>query len=410
MTRSTPPTVVPFRGHRSQEPELIRPEVSRVHRIDQAPSYQQQARRPRSLPAAKRQRRSLVALFPLVYALRLLILGVGVGAIAGTLLHVFDPTGQSPVSAALDNTEAAIASEASTPSNPNANPLLSGMLNPLPQGQEMASLKAQMESLIADYPGLRPGVFVYDLDTHDYVTVSGNGVFPAASTIKVPVLIAFLQDVDAGKIRLDEMLTMTEADLAGEAGEMQYMPVGTQFTALETAEMMISISDNTATNILIRRLGGIQALNERFRSWGMRQTVFQDLLPDLEGRNTTSPEDLSHLLARVSQGELLSLRSRDWLLEILQSTITDTLIPAGTNDNRAVIAHKTGTLRHIVGDTGLVIMPTGKRYVITVLMERPEYDDRAQELIRQICGVTYDYLTDLSSPAPATDGLPEDAF
>jgi beta-lactamase class A len=343
-------------------------------------------------------------LFPLVYALRLLILGVGVGAIAGTLLHVFDPTGQSPVTASLDTPEAAVASEASTHSS--TNPLLPAnsnvLANPLGRSQEMSTLRGDIERLIADYPGLQAGVYVLDLDTNDFVSIAGNASFPAASTIKVPVLIAFLQDVDAGKIRLDEPLTMQAEDLAGEAGEMQFQPVGSQFTALETAELMISISDNTATNMLIRRLGGIEAVNERFRSWGLRQTAFQNLLPDLEGTNTTSPEELSTLLARVSQGDLLSLRTRDRLLEIMQSTVTDTLIPAGVNDSRAVIAHKTGTLRHMVGDTGIVDMPTGKRYVITVLMERPDYDDNAQELIRQICGVTYEYLTNSAGNSTAT--------
>ena len=59
-----------------------------------------------------------------------------------------------------------------------------------------------------------------DLDTGNYVDVNGSTSFPAASTIKVPILLAFFQDVDAGKIRLDEMLTMQQDMVAGGSGDM----------------------------------------------------------------------------------------------------------------------------------------------------------------------------------------------
>ena len=77
---------------------------------------------------------------------------------------------------------------------------------------------------------------------------------------------------------------------------MQFQDPGKQFTALETATKMITISDNTATNMLIERLGGAEALNQRFREWGLTQTAIRNVLPDLEGTNTTSAKDLAYLL------------------------------------------------------------------------------------------------------------------
>jgi len=193
------------------------------------------------------------------------------------------------------------------------------------------------------------------------------------------------------------MLTMEQKHIGGGSGEMQYQPVGTQYSALETATNMIMISDNTATNMLIDRMGGAAALNQRFRSWGLANSEIRNPLPDLKGTNTTSPKDLSDLLIRVSQGELLSLRSRDRLLEIMRKTVTDTLLPQGL-DPGAVIAHKTGTIDSSVGDAGLIDMPSGKRYAITVLVLRPTDDHRAQELIRRISRATYQYL---NSPPPS---------
>lgn len=345
---------------------------------------------PEPVPTQGRSGRRRVP--PVIHAVRLLILGVGVGAITGTFLSIFDPASQSTPDISQMTMQGSVANPANE-SSPMLSRLIGGSNTAtLQRTQEIVALKSSLQSLLSQNPHLTAGVSVVDLDTGAYVDLNATTRLPAASTIKVPVLVAFLQAVDAGTVRLDEVLTMEAGDLAEGSGEMQYQAIGTQFSALETAEMMITISDNTATNMLIRRLGGMVALNQQFQSWGLRQTVFHHPLADLEGTNTTSSEDLTNLLMRVSQGELLSLRSRDRLMEIMQATVADSLIPAGVGDQRAVIAHKTGTLDHLVGDTGIVDMPNGKRFIVTVLVQRPIDDESAAELIRQACSTVYQYL------------------
>jgi beta-lactamase class A len=334
------------------------------------------------------QRRSSRPPSPVLYLTRLLILGVGVGAIMGTALSVWNPATK----------EGASSSQATSPSSLSSQANLGSMASvasvqaALQLTQAMAPLSRTIQDLTTQYPGLTPGVFVVDLDNGTYVDLNGNKIFSSASLIKVPILVAFLQDVDSGKIRLDELLTMRQVDIAGEAGDMQDMPPGSQFSALETATKMITISDNTATNMIINRLGGVDALNQRFRTWGMTETVLRSPLPDLSGNNTTSPKDLVNLLAAVSQGDLLSLRSRDRLLNIMRNTVAGTLLPSGLGPE-AIIAHKTGTINSILGDTGLVDMPSGKRYIVTVIVQRPADDERAREFIQSISRQIYDYLS-----------------
>jgi beta-lactamase class A len=248
-----------------------------------------------------------------------------------------------------------------------------------------------------------PGVFFVDLDTGGYLDLNGSSTFSAASTIKFPILVAFFQDVDAGKIRLDEKLTIKQELIGGGSGDMQYKPIGTKFTALETATKMIVISDNTATNMLIARLGGATALNQRFLSWGLTTTEIRNLLPDLAGTNTTTPRDLAQLMALVNQGELMSLRSHDRLLDIMRRTRTVTLLPRGLGEG-ATIAHKTGDIGSMVGDVGLVDMPNGKRYIAVAMVKRPHNDSRAQELIRQISRAAYQQFNKptVSQIMPAT--------
>ena len=244
-----------------------------------------------------------------------------------------------------------------------------------------------------------------DLDTNSYVDFSGTATFPAASTIKVPILVAFFQDVDAGKIRLDEQLVMRPELIGSGSGDMQYQPPGTKFSALETAFKMIAISDNTATNMLIARLGGAAALNQRFQSWGLTATVIRNPLPDLQGTNTTSPRDLANLMAWVNQGDLVSMRSRDRLLDIMRQTVNDSLLPQGLGEG-ATIAHKTGDIGSLIGDVGLVDMPNGKRYVIAALVKRPFNDMQAPALINQISQTTYRAL---SQPATVNNAMPGSA-
>ncbi len=363
-----------------------------------APGQQTMARpgKAASRSSPLRQRSRLLA--PFLYALRLLILGVGLGVIAGTVLSVWDPTGRYMTGIGPTG-EQTLPTETTT--QPEAPPAITPALD---LGQEMTALKQQVQSLASAQPDLTPGVFMIDLDTNAYVDLNGSMAFPAASMIKVPILVAFFQDVDAGKIRLDEELPLTEDVIAEGSGDLQYQPIGSKYSALETATLMIVISDNTATNMLIKRLGGKEALNQRFQSWGLSHTVINSPLADLAGTNTTTPKDLVSLLALVNRGDLVSLRSRDRLLDIMRRTETNTLLPQGLGPN-ATIAHKTGDIASTVGDVGLIDLPDGKRYLATVIVKRPDNDDRAQELIRQISKVSYTAFEQQAAatptPAPA---------
>lgn len=316
---------------------------------------------------------------PLIYGARLLILGVGLGVLAGTVLSIWNPADNYPVGAA-GNAETQEEQQEQTAAAYN--------LQALPLTQEITTLKEKLQVMAAEHPELTPGVYAIELDTGAYLDLNGTQSFSAASTIKVPILIAFFQDVDAGKISLDEMLTMKQEHIAEGSGDMQFTEAGTKYSALETATKMSQISDNTATNMLIERLGGAAALNQRFASWGLTNTAIANPLPDLEGTNTTSPQDLVQVMGLVERGQVLSLRSRDRLLKIMQSTVNNSLLPQGLGSG-AVIAHKTGDIGTAISDAGLVDMPNGKRYLIAAMVKRPHNDPTAEELIRQISQVVY---------------------
>ncbi len=336
---------------------------------------------------------------PILYGIRLLILGTGVAAIAGTTLSSLHPSSEATVSEASASLSGANGSRRS--GQPNA-----ALTDPLPLAEELVALETDLMALEAMTPGLVQSTFLYDLDTGNYLDVNGVQPVSAASTIKLPILVALLEAVDAGKVDLQQPVTLREDLVAGGSGDMQTYEVGTQYSVLEVATEMIVNSDNTATNMVIDVMGGMSVLNERFQAWGLEATTLKNLLPDLEGTNTTSPADLVRVLALVDQGEILGLRSRDRFFAILNRTYNTSLIPEGLGDSQAITYNKTGDIGTSLGDIALVDAPNGKRYILGVLVKRPHNDGRANELIRRIAGRVHEEMNLPLSPIGGTTPPP----
>lgn len=353
------------------------------------PSHLASRQRRDGRPEPSRATKARPRTSPLVYLVRLLIVGIGVGAIAGTTLSIWNPAMRSPSSATQATTPTNKSAGQPNQAQVNNSAGVAASIGSVRMGREMTDLVTKVTPMVSGLTDLVPGVFLMDLDNSNFFSFNGTNTFSAASMIKLPILVAFFQDVDAGKIKLDEMLVIQEVDLAEGSGEMQYAGTGTQYTALETATNMIITSDNTATNMIMRRIGGIETLNQRFRQWGMQQTLMRKPLPDLEGTNTTSPKELVSLLALLNEGKLVSMKSRDRLFDIMRRTTTDTLLPSVMSPG-STAAHKTGDIGSMVGDVGVIDLPSGRRYAIAAMVKRPHNDGRAQDLIRQIAAVSYE--------------------
>lgn len=316
-----------------------------------------------------------------IYAITITI---GLSTIFGSLISM---------ASAFQTTEAKIAPEnhPKVEVNQENKAKLENLLAIASLGKEISPLKSQLEQLANKYPDLQPQVFLVDLDNKGFVNLNSKAPLAAASTIKLPILVAFFQDVDRGQISLDEQLVMTKDVIASGSGSMQYEPPNSKFSALKTAEQMMTISDNTATNMLIKRLGGMAQLNHRFLKMGLASTTLHNPLPDLTGTNTTSAADLGNLLVKIDGGGLVSLRSRDRLLYIMHNIVKNTLLPQGL-ESGAIIAHKTGDIKSVLGDVGIIDMPNGKRYIASVLVKRPDNSPLAKEFIQKASGTTYQYF------------------
>ncbi len=344
---------------------------------------------PRSL---SRKRRSSRYAPILRHGIQLLIVGLGIAAIGGTLLKMWP----SP-------------DPAETTQVVRSEPKPSARKFPLTLTREVPELKAALQELPNLYPGLTPKIFYADVDTGEYISTEGSATIAAASTIKLPILLAFFEAVDAGRIDPNRQVAVQPTQVAPGSGDMQLLAPGTQFTALEVASQMIINSDNTATNMMIDLLGGQDVLNSWFQSQGLEKTQLSAPLPDLAGTNTTSARDLAHTMLLISQGEDLQMRSRDRVLNILNRTYNKSLLASGPMDQGALTYNKTGDIESVLGDVALIDLPNGKRYVVAILVERPSNDGRAQELIRRVSSQIYEEAAKAVQPAITPSDSPADA-
>jgi beta-lactamase class A len=324
--------------------------------------------------------------------LRLVIISIGLSAIAGTLIYFWQSAASRTITSPIGHSVSSDKKDASVATD-------------LTLQTELTALTTKIKQLASPQSDLSLQTMIFDADTGAYTDVNSRKPIAAASTIKIPLLIAFLQDVDEGKAQLGEQLEIGKDVIVGESGGLQYEPEGTKISALETITEMIVHSDNTATNMVMKKIGGKDAANRRFKSWGLTATVIRNPLPDLEGTNTTSPYDLVNLLSMVDKGKLLSPRSRDRLMDIMRRPVTNTLLPQGIAAD-ARIVHKTGDIRSVVGDAGIIDMPSGRRYIMAALVKRPDNDQRANELIRRVSRVTYDYLKTNNNNSPSSVNNP----
>jgi beta-lactamase class A len=329
-----------------------------------------------------------------VHSVRLLIGLLGASVIGGTVLSLL------PTSPLLVQKSPA--------------PIAQNLAKPVVFQKGNTQLQQKLQQLAAEYPQLKLHLSVRNLQNKEAIDLQGNSVIPAAATIKIPILIALFQQIDRQQLRLDEKLVLEKSMIAAGNGDMAKQPMGSKFTVLDSATKMIVNNDNTATNLLIKRLGGQDQLNTQFRSWGLTSTNIKNPLPDFAGTNVSSPRELAELLQRLDQRSLLTATSRRQVLAILSQTKSNrNIMLFGGLEPKTKIAHKTGDIANLVADVGLIELPDSQKYVVAAMVIRPSGDDQAIELIQKSSKMIYEQYakpikaaTVKDSPPPQTTPAP----
>ena len=271
----------------------------------------------------------------------------------------------------------------------------------------LEKLITKWENLINKNKDLDVSAFFLSLDEQVYADINPDRKLSAASSIKVPILIVLLTMLDKEEIFWNEPLILTEDEVGGGSGWMAYQKIGDKFPVFEVASEMIRVSDNTATNLLIKRIGGINTVNQKFKEIGLKNTIINNYLPDLGGTNVTSTKDLSIAIALVDNGYLLKVNSRDIFREIMGKSKTNTLIPSGilrgigkeskdTDYHLSLkgysVLNKTGDIGISYSDTALIQTPQNSRAFASFIVKGPFNDPRSTELIRNLSAELVPFL------------------
>jgi beta-lactamase class A len=213
------------------------------------------------------------------------------------------------------------------------------------------------------------GVAIKDLTTGEQFFLHEDEVFAQASSIKIAVLANLYLQAQEGRLKLADLYTVQSSDLVADSDIMNGLTPGvTRVTLHDLATMMVAVSDNSATNVLIDRVG-MQNVNTMLDSLGLAHTRLRRKMMDLqaakEGReNISTPREMMQLLEAIHKGKLLNKEFTADFLKML-STNKDSFIPRELPAGLKV-ANKPGELEAVRNDSGIVFVE-GRAYVICVM-------------------------------------------
>ena len=231
---------------------------------------------------------------------------------------------------------------------------------------------------------------VLDLNTGYNAGFNAAKSMPAASTIKLPVMVEVFEQLEAGRFDLQRRVTLEAGDKDYGSGVLADAPVGTTYPVSELVEKMIDISDNTATNMLIR-LVGRRNINRQMGELGLARTrLTGDVRTDgwsIRQTLRTSAADLVRLLTLMARRELVDEWSSNEMIDILEADRYNTLLPEPLPDD-VPIAHKTGSLYDTLNDAGIVFAADAP-YVIAVMTTALPSQDLGRSFIHSLSRLAY---------------------
>jgi beta-lactamase class A len=271
------------------------------------------------------------------------------------------------------------------------------------------------------------GVAAKRFQTGEEILLNPDTIFPTASTFKTILLYELYRQVDRGRIDPSTRITIDDRHRVPGSGVIQDFDAGASLTIKDVATLMIVISDNAGTDIIFDLLGK-EAIAQAVKDLGMTSTslplptwgllagmhnldpddpnlTYEDLkrrlkeqdadwdcnsLKETPDNDITTPRDMVRLHEAIENGEGLSTEGRDAVLDILKRQKLSERIPAhlpiGT-----VVAHKTGSLKGVRNDAGIVYAPDGTSYAVAILVKGAEDGVAGTRLVADVSKVIYEY-------------------
>ncbi|OGC32970.1 hypothetical protein A2311_05440 [candidate division WOR-1 bacterium RIFOXYB2_FULL_48_7] len=262
------------------------------------------------------------------------------------------------------------------------------------------ALQAKLNHQLAPFKH-KVGVAFIDLKTGDILQVNGSMEFPAASVAKVPVMAAAYHLVELKQLNLAEKLKLRKEDKVGGSGYLQWMKPGTVMSLKDLIGLMIMRSDNTATKMLVDRIG-LGNINQYLQANDIKNTVLNDhtmlVEPPSNNNNRTCPLDMAYLTLKIQESYGFDKDSSQEMLYFMKNQRYRWGIwrgvPPGT-----IVADKTGNLTGILNDVGVVYTKAGN-YVLAIFTRNFPKKREGRKIINDVSRLVYEEYTGEKVPTP----------
>jgi len=275
-----------------------------------------------------------------------------------------------------------------------------------------ASLERTTRSVNAKW-----GLYVKCLETGEEIALDADGTMDTMSVIKIPLMVEVFRQIEEGKFALTDRVTLADADKRPGTGVLRSLDAGLGLTVKDLLTLMIIVSDNTATDLLFAKVGGVEPVNRLMQSYGLstiKATGPSDVwfkalcaAPDLwkfhtEGKTPyglSSPRDMGRLLEKIEKGEAVSKKASDQMLEILRGQVYSSRLPKYVTGFR--VPHKTGDfLPYIGNDVGILESPNRHVIVAVFTAHHNGIGPNLEDAIARIAEQVANYFAYRESAAP----------
>ncbi len=288
--------------------------------------------------------------------------------------------------------------------------LLTSAYAQLPAAAPLSRLQASIEritkSINADW-----GIYIKCLETGEEINLDADRQMDTMSVIKIPLMVEAFRQIEAGKFSLEDKITVKESDKRPGTGIIRSLDPGAILTIKDLLTLMIIVSDNTATDLLYAKVGGLEPVNQLVQSYGLKNTraVFNAdawfkaiaAAPSRdqfhrEGKTPfglSSARDIGKLLEMLERGQAVDKKSSDLMLQMLRGQVYSSRLPKYLTGTGFRVPHKTGDfLPYIANDVGILESPS--RNVVVSVFTAHHYGTGAylEDAIARVAEQVADYF------------------
>lgn len=271
-------------------------------------------------------------------------------------------------------------------------------------------LRNKIEQIVSDKQAI-VGVSIIGDDGKDTVSINGNRHFPMQSVFKLHIALTVLSEIDNGRFSLEQKIKIDKKDLLPDLYSpiREEYPNGATLPISEILEYTVSASDNVGCEVLLKLIGGPKAVEEYCKENDIKDIsirfneVEQQANWDLQFQNWTTPKAANEVLEKFyyNKNKLLSQNNYDFVWKVMRETETGKGRLKGQLPKGTIVAHKTGSsgtnkdgLTAAVNDIGIVFLPNGKHFFISVFVTNSKENAETNEkIIADITKATYDFFT-----------------